>query len=103
MARQIELTTNIVIDKRLESYVSFFDHDWATTFGELSDRSALRLAAFDLTRDWKGIAVATRMPWLMIESLNGFHEGFTKTNTPFYKRLTAALGEYLFKDSKLSN
>src|SRR4051812_33318069 len=97
MSEQNEPTTNIVIDRRLESYASFYDHDWAQKFGKLSDRSTLRLPAFDLTRDWKGIAVATRMPWLMIESLQGFHEGFTKANPPFYKRLTIALGEYLLK------
>src|SRR5690348_12325203 len=81
----------------------FFDHEWAQKFGDTNDRSKLRLPALDLTRDWKGIAVATRMPWLMIESLKGFHDAFTKTNPPFYKRLTVQLGEYIAKQFKIRN
>ena len=100
MPERLEPVVNLIIDNRLDSYASFFDHDWAKSFGELSDKSRLQLPGCDLTRDWKGIAVAGRMPWLMIDSLQRFHVGFTTTNPPFYKLLTTHLGEYLLKRSK---
>jgi hypothetical protein len=103
MAQQNEPSTKVVFDKRFDSYQSFFDHDWAARFGKLSDKSKLQLPAFDLTRDWKGIAVATRMPWLMVESVKSFHGGFTKTNPPFHTRLAKMFGEYVTNKSQLSN
>lgn len=103
MTQQNEPSTKIAIDNRRSSYESFYDHAWGVEFGKLSDESRIQLAAFDLTRDWKGIGLATRMPWLMIESLQSFHGGFTKTNPPFYKRLTMAFGRHVTEKSRLSN
>ena len=103
MSQQNEPSAKIVFDKRFDSYESFFDHEWAARFGKLSDKSRLQLPAFDPTRDWKGIAVATRMPWLMVESVKSFHGGFTQTNPPFHTRLTRMFGEYVTSRSNLSN
>jgi hypothetical protein len=98
-----EIVRQIMIDIRLDSYQSFFDHAWANKFIDLTDKSRLRTAGFDLSRDWKGIAVATRMPWLVIDALKNFHIGYTKSNVPFHVQLTDRLAEYLTKDAGFSN
>jgi hypothetical protein len=64
MSEENEPSTTIITDHRRDSYKSFFDHDWMRELGVLADKTKLRLPAFDLTRDWKGIAVAGGMPWL---------------------------------------
>lgn len=103
MTHPNELFSNIAFDDRRSSYASFFDHAWAVEFDTLSDKSRIQRAAFVLMRDWKGIALSTRMPWLMIESLQSFHGGFTKANPPYTKRLASLFARYVTDRSRLSN
>jgi hypothetical protein len=100
---QEDFRTEIQIDERLESYASFFDHAWASRFVDASQGTLLYEAAHDLCLDWKGIALASRMSWLMVHSLEKFYEGFSKTDPSFSGRLTRALGEYVASHSSLSN
>lgn len=70
-------SSTLFVDTSLDSYRSFFDHDWAVTFGQLTDASRLSEAGLDLCRDWKGAAHVFQMPWLMISNLRNVLDGFT--------------------------
>jgi hypothetical protein len=67
---------NLFIDHRLESYASFYDHEWAKRFSALTGGTKLDDIAFDLGIDWKGAANTFRMPWLLIHSLKDFNHGY---------------------------
>jgi hypothetical protein len=86
--------TNLVIDDRLDSYESFFDHTWARSFFQLVDLTKLEPLAFDLCADWKGTANTGRLPWVVIDSLEGFHAGYSLSKEPFWQKLTKALREH---------
>lgn len=88
---------------QFDAYESFFDHDWAKKFHEAGSRARLKPVAFELTRSWKGIALAARTPWLMLKSLKSLHDGFVEDDTPFHKRLSRAFVDYVVKDTGLSN
>jgi hypothetical protein len=98
-----DFKSEILIDHRLDSYKSFFDHDWAARFTEISDGTLLYEAAHNLCVDWKGIALSSRMSWLMVDSLEKFYIGYTESNPSFSQRLTQALGEFVANKSSLSN
>jgi hypothetical protein len=98
-----QLTSEIQYDDRLDSYASFFDHAWAKAFYDASEATRLHKAAHDLCRDWKGIALASRMSWLMVISLEGFHAGFTQTNPAFSQRFMDAVGNWVADNGKLRN
>lgn len=82
---------NLVIDKRLNSYESFFDHSWARSLFRLVDQTKLEPLAMDLCADWKGAANTARLPWLIIDSLDNFHTGYSQAKEPFWQKLTKAL------------
>lgn len=65
-----------VYDIRLESYKSFFDSDWVDGFLEVSDKTQLGQICYDLGREWEGTSFVYMMPWLIIHSLENYHNGF---------------------------
>jgi hypothetical protein len=98
-----DVTSEILIDQRLESYESFFDHAWGARFLGISEGTLLYEPAYDLCVDWKGIALSSRMSWLMVHSLKHFAHGYGQSNPSFSQRLTRALGQYVADKSSLSN
>jgi len=90
----------VVIDNRLDSYESFFDHSWARSLFQLVDQTKLEPIAFDLCADWKGAANTGRLPWVIIDSLEGFHTGYSQTREPFWQKLTKALRDHFLDKTK---
>lgn len=85
----------LVVDKRLEAYKSFFDHDWARLFlSEVTD-TKLDPAALYLVTDWKGAACTARLPWLLLSSLESLHAGYLTHQEPFGQGLIRFLGEHV--------
>jgi hypothetical protein len=87
-----ELSSEIKIDTRRESYANFFDNAWADSFLKAASETRLGQASLDLCISWKGSAVVCRMPWLMIDSLRGFHAGYTR-GTRGYQPILAAVAK----------
>lgn len=93
----------IEYDRRLESYRSFFDHAWARTLSDRTDGSGLEDPVFSLIMNWKAAANTHMMPWLLIETLKRFAEGYARTcETPsesslarIAKRIPSAMGNSL--------
>jgi hypothetical protein len=71
------------IDNRLDSYQSFLDHLWIRETNRLVKGTKLDLPVFDLTFSWKGSANARRMPFMMIDVLKSWTNGFSKARKPF--------------------
>lgn len=98
-----QLKSEIHYDNRLDSYTSFFDHAWAKRFLDESDMSLLEAPAHDLCRDWKGIAISIRMPWLLAHAIPDFHKAFTTGEPTFLQQLTRQVGKHIADKSTLSN
>jgi hypothetical protein len=98
-----DVKSEILIDQRLESYESFFDHAWGARFLQISEGTLLYEPAHDLCVDWKGIALSSRMSWLMMHSLKHFAQGYSQSNPSFSQRLTRVLGQYVTQKSSVSN
>ena len=92
----------LVFDNRLDSYESFFDHDWARSLFRLVDQTQLDPLAMDLCTDWKGAANTARLPWLVVHSLESFHTGYLQPNEPFWQKLTRALRGFFLDKTKHS-
>jgi hypothetical protein len=103
MSAEDQLSWEMQYDNRIDSYASFFDHAWASEFLDVSKNSRMDEAACDLCRDWKGIALSSRMPWLMIESLQGFQKGFIRGNPAFSQRLMEKVANWVAETGKLRN
>lgn len=90
------------IDNRLDSYDSFYDCNWACLLFQLTENTKLYPFAFDLCADWKGAGNTGRLPWLLINSLESFYTGFTKTNEPFWEKLSREFRKYILDKTKHS-
>lgn len=64
-----------VIDRNLDSYEQFFDHDWAKRMFETVQKSCLKDAVDTLMVAWRSSDGAHRLPWLMIHILGCFAKG----------------------------
>lgn len=73
-----ELKTTLYIDDRIESYKSFFDHEWATRLMALTDGTELEQSVFVLTTNWKATVNSQFMPWLMMGSLKAFEKAYLR-------------------------
>jgi hypothetical protein len=73
-----ELKTTLFIDDRIESYKSFFDHDWAKRLMMLTDGTELEEPAFVLNTNWKATVNSQFMPWLMMGSFQNFEKGYLR-------------------------
>jgi hypothetical protein len=100
---QSDPSKQIKIDTRLSAYKDLFDFGWINNFFDVSRSSRLNQIALDLASEWQGIARTSSMPWLMIESLKNFHQGYFKNNPGFCQRLTKDFGNYVANKSTLSN
>lgn len=81
----------IVLDERMESYSTFFDHAWSKTIYALASGTAFEEPVFDLARAWKAAANTHVLPWLMADQLKQFYAGVMRTDEPFAIKLVNAL------------
>lgn len=67
---------NIIVDDRLESYLTFFEGEWARRVSKVVDGTPLDPLVFDLTFSWRGAANTHRMPWMMVHVVKSFADGY---------------------------
>jgi hypothetical protein len=84
------ITQTIVIDERLESYKTFFDHAWAENIGKLAAGTKLESPVFNLRINWKAAANTCVVPWLICTTVSGFSAGFVMGREPFAVELINA-------------
>jgi hypothetical protein len=70
-----DIIDNAVIDRNLESYRQFFDHDWCKRVFEAVENSPLKDAIDTLMVAWRSANGAHVLPWLLVESLRRFSDG----------------------------
>ena len=85
----------IVIDERLESYATFFDHAWAKTIDDLACGTKLEAPVFKLCISWKAAANTCVLPWLMCTSVSNSLVGFAMGREPFTIELINACAKRL--------
>lgn len=90
-----EAVKNIKIDPRVGAYKTFFDHDWARKFDELVAGSKLAEPVLSLCVNWKSAANTHLMPWLMVENLKGFWEGFLRGQESYSEQAVAHLARHV--------
>lgn len=95
MTRIAPLSHELVIDERLDSYRTFFDHSWAERFITLTGGTRLDNAAFSLCINWKAAANTHLVPWFTVSGLSQFANGVLKGHDPLGKRLVDALARRL--------
>jgi hypothetical protein len=97
------IAKNIKCDHCLESYQSFFDHPWAKSLAGYVAGSSMEEPATSLLVSWKAAANTHMMPWLLIETLVRFSEGYGRSCETLpetalrqlAKRIPAAMGDSL--------
>jgi hypothetical protein len=101
------------IDECLESYKTFFDHDWARRIMDVTAGTKLDDCVFSLCVNWKAAANTHIVPWFVVTSMAHFAAGMTKSHEPLTvkiikataARLLAEMGDSLrnMQRKKLSN
>jgi hypothetical protein len=86
---------NVRIDDRLESYKTFFDHDWSRRISDLANGRALEKAVWTLAISWKAAANTHAMPWLMMHSMYNLWQSFVDGDHAFAPALVTALADRL--------
>jgi hypothetical protein len=92
------LIANIRIHERLDSYSSFFDHDWVQRITALVAGTKMESPVDTLGMHWKAAANAHRLPWLMIELLKSFAGGLMRSSSPPADRLAELMKRRLVAD-----
>jgi hypothetical protein len=72
---KIEIVDTPILDPNYDSYVQFFDYDWAREFGKRAENSALQQAAIDFVLACRYASEAHRLPWLSVELLRNYADG----------------------------
>lgn len=90
-----DVIAKVRIDDRLESYRTFFDHDWSRRISELSNGTALEKSVWTLAISWKAAANTHAMPWLMMHSMNNLWQSFVNGDHAFAPALVTALADRL--------
>jgi hypothetical protein len=97
-----DFKVNLLIDDRIESYKSFFDHAWANLMMAKVKGTALDDAFFLLCTNWKAAANAQFMPWMMTSSIQSVEKGYLRPLPAFNERLlkdiSASFGNFLVGD-----
>ncbi len=69
---------SILIDKRKESYGTFFSDDFATrAFNCSDDCIEIRKPVFALIASWRATSYSGALPSVLLMTLKNFHDGFT--------------------------
>jgi hypothetical protein len=90
-----DVIATVRIDDCLESYRTFFDHDWSRRIGELSSGTAIEKPVWTLAISWKAAANTNAMPWLMMHSMNNLWQSFVNGDHAFAPALVTALADRL--------
>ena len=70
-----EIIERAIIDPNLDSYKSFFDHEWCErTFTSVAT-SRLKNPVDTLMSAWRRTDGIHRLPWVMVDQLRGYAEG----------------------------
>ena len=94
----------MVVDERLESYSTFFDHSWAKAIDKLAIGTKLEVSVFNLAVNWKAAANTCVVPWLICTSVSGFVSTFLAGRSPFGDQMIDACAKRLPDEMpKLSN
>ena len=101
--QQVDLTKNIKVDVRLESYRSFFYHAWAERILSITEGSQIDLITFDLTASFKGIANTFALPWIMAQQLNGFANGFVESRPTIPRQFLELISDRLIGQTNARN
>jgi hypothetical protein len=96
---------NVLVDQRLDSYKSFFDHAWAEHVMQLSSGKAVSQPVFDLCAMWRAVANTHVMPWLMMQQFEAFAKGMVESHDPFGRKWVTAMRANLVAEmgDKLNN
>jgi hypothetical protein len=90
------------LDRNLEAYKSFFDHEWARSFSQQTTGTPLEEIFFDLQWAWKGAANTFFMPWLTVSTMVRAALA-AATDHAFPTRFTAAMVQRLPQRAGLRN
>ena len=91
------MSKNIQIERRLDSYKSFFDHEWFEKQTEERRGTALYQPLFDLGAAWRYAANTHVLPWLLATQVQGATEMNLNTTEPFGKKYVTHVHERLAK------
>jgi len=80
----------MLIDDRLESYKTFFDHGWAGRIMDLARGTKLDPSVFNLCVNWKAVANAHVLPWFTMSSVSNFAKGLLAGHEPLGSKLVDA-------------
>ncbi len=76
------ITFNLFIDDHLESYKTFFDHEWADRILTETDGTGLYDIAVDLCVNWKSAVNMHVLPWFVVQSMSNVAEGMASAIEP---------------------
>lgn len=79
------------IECDLNAYRSFFDHNWAKQIFAEGDKANVSSGVFDLCEAWKGAANTAALPWLTVQLLANFADGFCNERVPYSVKFLDAL------------
>lgn len=92
------MAKSILVDERLDSYRSFFDHAWAARVLDLTNGSKLSQPAFDLCASWRGAANTHVLPFMLIHHLKAYSEGFVNARDPFGSKWITVVRDRLIQE-----
>ncbi len=72
----------MLIDDRLDSYKSFFDHGWAGRIMDLARDTKLERSVFNLCVNWKAVANTHVLPWFTMGCVSNFAKGLLAAHEP---------------------
>jgi hypothetical protein len=88
------------IGMRLDSYRSFFDHEWAQRIGDLAQGTKLDGAVFALCMNWKATANTHMLPWLIVEAVVNLLHGTMIDMKPLAETVARGLKTRLVKETE---
>lgn len=90
---------NPMIETRREKYDTFLDYAWIKS---ISVPPQLEAALNSLLMSWKEAANTHRMPFLMVEQMRAFADGYAQSRPPKGRRLLNAVHQKLSRDIHLT-
>ncbi len=75
-----DIRRRIHLDRRLESYRSFFSDDWGERINRLAAPAPkLNALVFGIMLEWRATAYTASLPVAIIDHMKGYHDGFVNT------------------------
>ncbi len=89
------LVKEISIDPEIDSYGTFFGHNWSQQLAELIAETKIKEPFFALCVNWKAAANTHFMPWFMMKSIRAVLEGYLNNDEPIIDQAFRALSQRL--------